>query len=156
MCLVCVCVSEFARLRSSNPSQNRITGGGEWPGSIFHETSPPYRISITSDDLLSFLLPLIQFHLLLSFFFYSSSLAPVPLHLLFLCLSSFLRSFLSFSRVSSAVPLSPRPSPTLVSLCHAGEWYIVVSLVALTLSQLDQTTWTTHILPSFMSLPRIN
>lgn len=57
---VCECACELARLRSSNSSQNRITGGGgggEWPGSIFHETSPPYRISITSDDLLSFLLP---------------------------------------------------------------------------------------------------
>lgn len=151
-CVWCVqvCVSEFARLQSSNPSQNRITGGGEWPGSIFHETSPPYRISITSDDLFSFLLPLIQFHLLCLLLLFGTSISAPPLSL---CL---LWSFLSLSSVSSAVPLCPCPSPTLIFLCHAGEWYIVVSLVALTLSQLDQTTWTTHILSSFMSLPWIN
>jgi len=57
-------VCELARLQSSNPSQNRIAGGGEWPGSMFHETSPPYRISITSDDLLFFFLLLFLFHLL--------------------------------------------------------------------------------------------
>ena len=117
----------FARLESSNWSQNRITGGGgEWPDSIFHETSPPHRISITSDDLHFFPLPLVLFHLRLLFL----------LLLLFLSTSSFLRSF-----VSSSNDRLPHSS----SFDHAEEWYIVVSLVALTLSQLDQTTWTTHI-----------
>lgn len=83
---VCVCMREFARLQSSNLSQNRITGGGEWPGSIFHETSPPYRISITSDDLLSFLLLLLLFHLLLLLLLLlgtSTSAPPPSLSLLF-------------------------------------------------------------------------
>lgn len=57
-CVWFVCVREraFVRLQSSNWSQNRITGGGEWPCSIFHENSPPYRVCITSDDLLFFFL----------------------------------------------------------------------------------------------------
>ncbi|KAM7396469.1 hypothetical protein PAMP_019505 [Pampus punctatissimus] len=93
--------------------------------------------------------------------FYSSFLAPVPLHLLFSLSLLFPQEFplLSLSSVSLIVPLfSPSllASPTLLFLCHTGEWYSVVSLVALTPSQLDQTTWTTHILSSFMSLPWIN
>lgn len=63
MCWVCV---SFVRLDYTNPSQNRLTGGGgEWPESIFHETSPPHRIPVTSDDLLSFLLLLLPSHLFL-------------------------------------------------------------------------------------------
>lgn len=111
---VCVCVCELARLQSSNPSQNRIAGGGEWPSSMFHETSPPYRISITSDDLL---------------FFFPPPTLPVPppppftppFWPQYLCTSSslypssFLRRLLSLSSVSSIVPLSS-PSPTLLFL----------------------------------------
>lgn len=140
-----VCVSVFARLRSSNPSQNRIGGGGGWPSSIFDETSPPYRISITSDDLFSFLLPLFRST---SFVFYSSSLAPVPLHLLFPFVPP-LSSGVSFLVCLLCCPSSPCPSATIFSSCHTREWYSVASLVALTSSQLDPTTWTAHILSSF-------
>ncbi len=91
-----------------------------------------------------------------SFSFYSSSLAPVPLRLLFLLSPLFPQEFPFLVLCPLCCPSFSCPSPTLLFLCLAGEWYIVVSLVALTLSQLDQTTWTTHILSSFMSLPWIN
>lgn len=84
----------------------------------------------------------------------SSSFTPPVLH-------QYLRTSSSFvPPLSSGVSFPPRLSPLLtlcllVSLLHWGEC-TVASLVALTLSQLDQTTWTTHILSSFMSLLWIN
>jgi len=46
-------------------TQARTETQEERPGSIFHETGPPYRITITSNDLLFCLLPPFLLHLLL-------------------------------------------------------------------------------------------
>lgn len=51
---VFVCMRDLARLECRPEPEQESGGGGEWPGAIFYETSPPYRISITSNDLLLF------------------------------------------------------------------------------------------------------
>lgn len=64
---VCVFVFVFARRQLSNPSQNRIRGGGEWPSSIFDEPNSPnfyhlrwpllFLLTLYFSHLLSFLPP---------------------------------------------------------------------------------------------------
>lgn len=132
-------VCAFAWLQSSNSGQLQIAGGGEWPDSSLRETGPPYRISITSDDLFFTSLPLACLR----------GTAPPPLHVLLSYLSFVLKSSPLICLLSLPLPL-PHTPPPLLREVHCA---IPCSQ---TLSQLDPTTWTTSILSSFTSLPQNN
>lgn len=143
MCL-CVCMRDLARLECRpEPEQNQEE---EESGLAPSFMKPAHRTESPSPQMTCFY-SLLLFILLLFFsflFLLLTSAPPLSVSVVFL--------LISYLFVSSDVPLLL----FLLHQCHAYERYGVVSLVVLTLSQLDQTTWTTHILSSFMSLPWIN
>lgn len=101
-------------LQSSNSGQLQIAGGGEWPDSSLRETGPPYRISITSDDLFLTRLPLPCLRGTAS-----------PLHVLLSYVSVLLMSSPLICLLSLPLPLPHTPPP----LPCSGR-YTVLSLVA--------------------------
>lgn len=131
-------VCAFVWLQSSNSGQLQIAGGGEWPDSSLRETGPPYRISITSDDLFFTRLP--------------SPCLPAPsLHVLLSYLSVLLMSSPLICLLSLALPLPHTPPP----LPCSGR-YTVLSLVARPSANWIRLPGQPASFPLFTSLPQNN